>query len=231
MPIRMIAAFAALLFALPAHAAERSFLVGSFEELTVEGDIHVVLTTGKPPSANASGDKARLGALKIDRQGQTVRIRLQGLQANRATGEPVRVALSGRNVRKLVLNGNGRISVNDVNMPSVRIEIRGSGEIDVAKLESDRFIALLIGSGKLAVGAGATRDSEIMIDGAPTVAARGLISDKLRLRQTGPAQTRFTVNRSAEITNSGTGSITIDGEGTCFIREAGGATISCKTTG
>lgn len=230
MLIRLIAVLLALVAIAPAHAAERSFLIGSFEDVIVEGDIQVTLETGLSPSAKATGDKSRLDALKVDQQGKVIRIRMRGLGASRVSGEPVKVALSGRNIRKLVLQGNGRIAASDLNLPMIRVEIRGSGEIDIAKVKTDRFVALLVGSGKLTMRAGQVRDGEVLIDGSPVISAPTVEMQKLRLQQNGPANTHFLVGNSAEITNSGTGTITIDGKGTCFIRQAGGARIKCAKT-
>jgi hypothetical protein len=228
---RLIAALLAFAAFAPVHAAERSFLVGSFEDLIVEGDIQVTLETGLPPSAKATGDKSRLAALKIERQGKVLRIRVQGLAASRVGGEPIKIALTGRNIRKLVLQGNGKIAASDIDMAQVRIEIRGSGEIDIGKLTTDRLVTLLVGSGKLTIGKGTARDTELTIDGSPVVSAALVEVQKLKLQQNGPATTHFQVNDSAEITNNGSGTITIDGKGTCFIRQAGSATIKCQKTG
>ena len=59
-----------------AHAASKTFLIGSFDELIVEGDIIVKLDNMKAPSAKASGDHNLVEALKIERNGLTVRIRV-----------------------------------------------------------------------------------------------------------------------------------------------------------
>jgi Putative auto-transporter adhesin, head GIN domain len=231
MLFRLIAALFALAALAPAHAAERSFLVGSFEDLIVEGDIQVTLETGMAPSAKATGDKDRLSALKVVRQGQVLRIRMQGLAANRVGGEPIRIALTGRNIKKLILQGNGRIAASGLDATMVRLEIRGSGEIEVGKLKTERLVALLVGSGKLTMASGTARDTEFVIDGSPVISAATIETQKLRLQQNGPAKSHFMVSDSAEIINSGTGTITIDGKGTCFVRQAGGATINCKKLG
>jgi hypothetical protein len=231
MLIRLIISVAALFASLPAFGAERSYLIGSFDQLIVEGDMQVTLTTGQPPSAKASGDKDRLNALKIDRQGNVVRIRMGGLLSNRKIGEPIKIQLSGRNIRKLIMQGNGKITATDISVPELRVEIRGSGEIDIASLKNDRVVGLLVGSGKLTLGKGTAGNMEFLIDGAPNIAASGVIAEKLRLQQNGPATTHFTVKTSAEITNSGSGNITIDGNATCFVRQAGDANIKCKKMG
>ena len=228
---RLIAALLALIAFAPAHAAERSFLIGSFEDVIVEGDIIVDLTTGLPPSAKASGDKTRLGSLKVERQGTVVRIRMEGLVNNRVGGEPLRVVLTGRNIKRLAVQGNGKISATGLDMPRTQLEIRGSGEIDIASVKSERLVALLVGAGKLTVAAGAVGDGDVTIDGSPTIALSGTTMQKLRLNQNGPANTHFQVSDSAEISNSGTGKIKIDGKATCLIRKAGGASIECKKIG
>jgi hypothetical protein len=231
MHFRLFAALLAMLAIAPAHAAERSYLVGSFEEIIVEGDLQVTLDIGKTPSAKATGDKQRLSSLKIERQGRVVRIRMAGMQAGRRAGEPITIAMTGRNVRKLILRGNGRISVNDVNMTDVRVDLRGSGEINIASLKSERLVVLLVGSGKLNIAKGAVTSGEFTIDGASNIDAAGVMLKKLKLTQNGPANTHFLVEKTAEITNSGTGAITVDGEATCFVRQAGGAAIKCKNIG
>jgi Putative auto-transporter adhesin, head GIN domain len=229
MNTRLILIALAVLVCAPIKAAERSFLVGSFEEVIVQGDINVTLETGKAPTATATGERDQLAMLKVDRQGQIVRISLQGNAVRKRSDGPITVALTGRNVRKLIVLGNGKISASAVEMPQVRAEIRGSGEIDIARLKSDRFVALLVGNGKLGVGAGTTRIGEIVTNGSPVIAAPAMEMDNLRLSQNGPATTHFLVKTSAEITNSGTGSITIDGNGQCLVKKAGGANIICAS--
>jgi Putative auto-transporter adhesin, head GIN domain len=230
MLFRLAASIIALASFAPAQAAERSYLVGSFEDVIVEGDIIVDLTTGIAPSAKANGDRDRLSALKVERQGSVVRIRMEGLLANRVGGEPLRVTLTGRNIGKILLRGNGKIKSTGLTMPQTRLEIRGSGEIEIASVNSDRLVALLVGAGKLTLGGGKVRDGDVTIDGSPVIAS-AVDMQKLKLFQNGPAKTQFLVDDSAEITNSGTGTISIDGKATCFIRQAGGATINCKKTG
>jgi hypothetical protein len=231
MHFRLFAALLAMLAIAPAHAAERSYLVGSFEEVIVEGDLQVTLEMGKAPSAKASGDKKGLSALKIERQGRVVRIRMAGLQVGPKAAEPIKIAMTGRDVRKLILRGNGRITVNDVNMTDVRVDLRGSGEINIANLKSERLVVLLVGSGKLNITKGTATDGQFTIDGASNIDAAGLKLKELKLTQNGPADTHFSVEEMAEITNSGTGTITVDGDASCFVRQAGGAAIKCKNIG
>jgi hypothetical protein len=152
MDMRLIAAavtLAALALAAtaPAHAADQNFSVGNFEELIVEGDIIVNLEVGKAPAAKATGPRDRLGALRINREGNVVRIRLTGVQANRTDSGPVTVALSGRNIRRLALVGTGKINANMINVDKAKLELRGAGSIEVAELKASGLTAMLAGNG------------------------------------------------------------------------------------
>jgi Putative auto-transporter adhesin, head GIN domain len=229
MKMRLIIAMFGMCLATSAQAAERDYLLGSFKELIVQGDITVILETGKSPSAKATGDKEQLAALKIDRQGQIVRVSRLGSVSNSRSVAPTIVTITGRNINKLVVQGNGKIAASMVDTQQIRTEIRGAGEIDISQIKSDRLIALIVGNGKFSIGSGTVRNAEIIIDGSPIIAAPKMETDRLRLFQNGPATTHFLVKTSAEITNSGTGSITIDGKGACFIKKAGGANIMCAS--
>ncbi len=76
-------------------AIERKLLVASFENIVVIGDISVTVTTGKSPSAIASGDKRVLESLKLERVGTTLRVRLQDV-INNQRGVPITAPLTVR---------------------------------------------------------------------------------------------------------------------------------------
>lgn len=228
MPIRIFMVAALLLVASAGYAADRKFTIGSFTELVVDGDMVVRLDNGKAPSALAQGSREALSALKIDRQGNTVFVRNSGFQAGRSSGAPVTVIITGRDIRRLALTGAGKISANRLDADNSRVELRGAGSIDIGSVNAFRFATVLSGSGSLSIGAGSVVNSDVVIDGSASFRAAGLVLQNLKLAQKGPATTLLTVSTVAEISNEGTGSITIEGSGICMIRKGGSATINCK---
>lgn len=227
---RLALAMVALLLTPSAYAAEQRFSIGGFNELIVEGDLVVNLETGKTPSAKAEGPRNKLGALRVERQGNVVRISTKGFPSNRNDSGPMTISVAGRDIRKVALIGAGKISVNALNAENTRIELRGSGTINVASLKVFNLSAMLSGNGTLNVK-GEAVNSDVVIDGGAQFVSAGLVTQKLQLVQSGPATTLLTVNNIAEINNSGSGSITIEGDGTCLIRKPGNARINCKRTG
>lgn len=210
---------------------ERKLLVASFENIVVIGDITVSVQTGKSPSAVASGDKRVLESLKLERIGRTLRVRLQDV-VNNAKGVPItlplRVTLTTQAIKDLTLSGNGKLTVSEVKQQAlVRLLIAGNGSISIGRLISDQFSATINGNGKIDLGGGAVRDGRVTIDGAGSFDGAKAQMRKLRLEHIGNAISNATVEEGTEIFNQGTGNITIGGKGTCFIKQAGNAAINC----
>lgn len=228
MALRLVLAACALFMATSVSAAEQRFSIGSFDELIVEGDIIVNLQTGKAPMAIAQGPQVKLGALRVERQGTVVRIRSVALQSNRGDTGPVIVALTGRDIKRVAVIGSGKITANALDNDTLRIEMRGAGVIEVGSLKASHLTTMLSGNGTLKITKGDVVHSDVVIEGSGTFVSAGLNVQNLKLLQRGPATTVLTVSNTAEISNNGTGAITIEGRGTCIVRRAGSATINCK---
>ncbi len=210
---------------------ERKLLVASFENIVVIGDIIVTVQTGKSPSAIASGDKRVLESLKLERIGTTLRVRLQDVVNNNKgvpITSPVRVALTTQEIKDITLSGNGTLTVSEVKQQAlVRLLIAGNGSVSIGRLLTDQFNATINGNGKIDLGGGAVREGRVTVDGAGSFEGAKTKMRKLRLEHIGNAISNATVEEGTEIFNQGTGNITIGGKGTCFIKQAGNAAINC----
>lgn len=220
---------------IPAHAAERSFLIGSFEELLVEGDMQVILDNNRSPSAKAVGDRQLIEAVKIERNGRTLRVRIQeyeGQKARQAATTPLVIRLGGRDVNKLSVDGSANLSVNQLRIAggTATVKLSGPGSIRVDRLESDRLSLSVAGQGSVTVAGGNVRIAQIGINGGATVDTSALRMQQAKLAQTGNANSALQVTDTVEIVNSGSGSISVQGNATCFIRQPGSARINCGKT-
>lgn len=231
-----IGVLSALVLVAPASAQanrpiERKLLVASFDNIQVIGDITVTVTTGKSPSAIASGDKRVLESLKLERVGTTLRVRLQDV-INNNRGVPVTAPLSVRlttqGIKDITLSGNGNLTVSEVKQQGLaRLLLAGNGSVTIGRLITDQFTATIDGNGKINVGGGSVRDARVTIDGTGSFDGAKVATRKLRLEHIGNAISTATVEEQTEIFNDGTGNITIGGKGTCFIKKAGSAAINC----
>jgi hypothetical protein len=210
---------------------ERKLLVGSFENIVVIGDLSVSVVTGKAPSAFASGDKRMLDSLKLERVGTTLRIRLQDIINNNRgvpITAPLRIILTTQDIKDATLSGNGTLNISAVKQTNlVRMLVAGNGTISIGKLDTDQYDAAINGNGKIELGAGTIRDAKVLIEGAGVFQGENVRTRKLRLEHVGNAISNATVEEGTEIYNRGSGNITIGGKGTCFIKQAGAASINC----
>ena len=223
--------FAGLNIAAPVAAEDRKMLVASFENILVTGDIHVEVQTGKAPSARVSGDKRALDALKLERVGMTLRVRLQGA-LNDAKGarmtQPVVVRLSTQNIKNMAVAGNGSLKISNVEQAdAVRMLITGNGSIFVDSLVADKFSADINGNGQIGISRGNARHGQITLNGAGRFNAADVKMRTARLEHIGNGESKINVAEEADIFNRGAGNISVTGSGSCFIKQAGNAAINC----
>lgn len=214
----------------PAQAAERKLLVASFENIQIVGDISVTVQTGKPPSAIASGDKRMIDALKLERVGTTLRVRLQDIVNNKGgpITRPLQVTLTTQAIRDGAVSGNGTLKISEVKQQNgSKMIVAGNGVILIGRLITDQLSVTINGNGRIDIGGGVTRDARVTIDGAGSFGGDKVAMRRLRLEHIGNAVSTATVAEGTDIYNRGSGNITIGGKGTCFIKQAGAATINC----
>ena len=232
MPIRLLLTLSALILAAaPAAASERSFVMGGFERLVVEGDIAVDVTTGASPRASADGTQEQLDRVQFSRAGTTLTVRLLSPvrtgKGDVARGGPLHVTLSTRKLSQLSLRGNGRVKADALDDRSARVTLTGNGTIDIGEVTADQLYVNAVGAGTVAMGGGMVREGSVQLDGAASWLAPAVVLERLDLTHSGPANSAAEVEEFTKIMNNGLGSIAITGPASCDIRTTGSARITC----
>jgi hypothetical protein len=234
-PAAILVPIAAAFSSTPSAAATKTFLIGSFEELVVDGDIAVIVDNAKAPSAKATGDQAILDAIRFESSGRQLRIRIQQYetQPRKAIGrEPLLINIGGRGITRITANGSASVKMNELRAGggTAALRLLGPGTIRVDRLESDRISVLLSGAGGISIGEGRARIGQFSLSGPGSIAAGGLALQQASLTQRGSSKTELTVSDRVDITNAGAGEISISGKATCFVRRQGQARITCAKT-
>jgi hypothetical protein len=234
-PAAILVPIAAALVSAPSAAATKTFLIGSFEELVVDGDIAVVVDNAKAPSAKATGDQATLDAIRFESTGRQLRVRIQQYEAQprKANGrEPLLINIGGRGIIRITANGSASVKVSELDAGggTAALRLSGPGSISVDRLESDRVNVSLSGSGGISIGGGKARIGQFSLSGPGSIAAAGLALQQADVTQRGSSNTQLTVSDRVNITNAGAGEISISGKATCFLRRQGQARITCAKT-
>jgi Putative auto-transporter adhesin, head GIN domain len=233
LPLRKIATAAMLATALtePASAAERKLLMAGFKNLVVEDDIEVTLTIGQSPKAQVNGDKAEISRVILERRGNTIVVKLRSTLNNasrRPATEPLRVTISNRDLENIELRGNGRIvATNLKNAGNARIFVFGSGDVTVNDVSALQLTASVIGNGSVTLGGGKVRNGQIELQGNAKIDAAAVTFNNVKITHQGNGTSSANVTDDATIFNSGRGKIIISGKGSCFVKQAGSATIDC----
>ncbi len=214
-----------------AHAEKRKLLVGSFQDITVYGDMQVNILTGKKQSASAVGDRRILDLLRLERSSENLVIRIQQPPIddnNIRIKEPLVISLSTYQLRNISLSGNAKLRVDGIERDGTsRIILEGGGSIDVDYINADKLDVAMTGTGRVTIGKGVARESTLRIQGAGIYDTQNLQVRKFELQQNGNASVKVLAQESAIISNVGSGNIEVIGNAECFIRKAGSAVIIC----
>jgi len=221
-------AFAALAAA-PAEAAERRFTITSFDKIEVTGPFDVTVTTGRGPSAAASGSPQAMERVSIDVQGRTLRIR-----PNRSawggypgtSGGPVTIRVSTHELRAATVAGSGNITIDKAKAMRFDASLAGSGRIGISALEADTLSVGLLGSGKIAL-AGKAKEMVATIKGSGDLEGAGLTAEEAKINADTAGTIALSVRRAASINATGQGDTTIIGKPACQVKAQGSGRVIC----
>lgn len=227
--IRRLSAIALLLLPVSAGAAERTYSIGSFERVRVEGPFEVRLTTGQSPRARAEGPTRSIEGLDIRVEGTTLIVRAgingwgeQPVAGNQ--GAPV-ISVSTGAIRDAIVLGGGRLSIaGPLKGQRIELSVTGSGAIDAGAIQADLFNAAVYGSGTMKLG-GRGAKVRLVANGTGGIDATALSAGDLTLSLDGPGQMQATARSTANVTSTGIGTVTVYGKPACTVKAVG--PVSC----
>jgi hypothetical protein len=214
----------------PAEALPRSFTVGSFDRVKIEGPYAVALATGVAPFARAEGSAAALDAIDLRVEGRTLVVRQRRGEALSSNGgERVTLALGSPDVRSVSLVGSGSLSVDRLKGLSVEVLVAGPGSLSVQAVEADRLAAAVRGSGSLTLK-GRVKNAMLVAQGTPMLSAEQLASNDASISSEGAGEVQAQVTGRATVTAAGTMVIRLSGRPACILRTSGSAVVEgCAT--
>lgn len=232
-PILLAAALFGLgISAMPgvAVADDRRLYVGSFDRVRVQGPFEVRVATGSAPAASVSGDRQALDSVEVRVDGTTLIVRgaLSGWQEQprgRATA-PVIVTLATPSLIGASVTGAARLSVDRMKGARVDLSVTGTGTIAARAIDADQANATLVGNGAIQVAGRVTR-ARLMTSGAGIIDAAGLDAGDLVLRLDGPGTTQARARYTAQVTNTGLGSVSVVGGAKCAVKADAGGPVAC----
>ncbi len=214
----------------PAKAAERNFSISSFEDIRILGSVNVFITTDRGVSASAEAENREiLDRVLLRRNGGQLIVSVKpfsGDNSRFSAEEPVTVTLSTYVVKTITHSGSGTVSLDKLGGRDPRARLTGFGVLTINDVEGDTLNVAMNGGGQI-VMAGEAKKGTIQLLGSSIFDGSQLTYETLELVQRGPASSHIFVEREANISNSGTGMIQIDGRPNCSVKSGGSAQIIC----
>ncbi len=222
----LAAGLASALAAQPAGAATRGFTISSFDAIRVDAPVSVVVTTGVGVSARAEGDQAALDRLKVDVSGRLLIVSMERLTTGEKSSGAATLRLSTGMLDRVMLTGGGSVAVNRLKGLSARIAVGGSGDISVADVQLDRIDVNLAGGGRVNL-AGRAGVAEIHVTGPGSVAAEPLRVRQATVGNEGAGSIALTADVDAKLISTGSGTISIAGKAACTVDNRGVGQVTC----
>jgi hypothetical protein len=230
--MRFVAAFAiTACIATPALAGERSYSVGSYDRVRVDGPFEVHIVAGGSPRATAKGSEAILSRLDLKVEGTTLAVRLGPggwgeMPKAAASQTPVVVTLSTPQLNTILLTAGAQVTASKIKAQRLELNVTGSGALAVDGVQADQLTALLVGTGSIRLAGRANR-ARLSSNGAGTIDAAALSVADLTVRVDGTGETRANARNTAQVTTTGLGKVTVLGTAKCAVKTAADGPVVC----
>lgn len=229
--MRALTLLAMLLAPGAAAAASRSYSVGSFERVRVDGPFRVEIRTGASPGVAVEADQALLDRIEIVLEGETLAVRYRvGQSSERGPSQradaPTVVRLSTGAVHTLLVGPGAEVTLDRARGQRVDLSVTGAGVLTVAAAEADQLGATVIGAGSITLAGHAGR-ARLLTDGAGTIDAGALVANDLTVRLDGSGETRAAARYTAQVTDTGLGKVTVTGAAKCTVAAPAGGQVAC----
>lgn len=208
----------------------RTEMLAGFNRVRVDGPFAVTVTQGARARATVSG--ARLAtekvAVRVENETLIVSANVSGWGGWTGEERPATIAVeTPPGLRGVSVRGGGTVAVNRIRGPRVDLAVAGSGTLTVAGAEADLLYATLTGAGRLEV-AGTAKQARFMAIGTGAVEAGGLAVDDLQVNQDSLGDGNYAARRTATVSSTGMGGITIAGDAACRVTVQRGGPVACR---
>lgn len=209
----------------------RNFQVGNFTELEAAGPFDVTVRTGTKPGVQVQGNKALVEKLKVDVDGNKLRIRPErshswfgGWHSPRGKAT---VMVTVPQLQAASLAGAGAIRIDKVQGEAFNGSIAGSGDLVLQSVDVRNLKVSIAGSGSLA-GSGKAQSADYDIAGSGDVKGAGIASEELKVSIAGAGSVRAHATRAAKVDIMGAGDVEVTGGAKCEVHKMGSGDVRCS---
>lgn len=207
----------------------RSFAVGAFDAVSLEGSANVVVLTGDAVGVTARGAEKELDLLDIRVDGTTLKIgrKRTGMTIGWSDANTVTVTVNTRGIVGAAIAGSGNMNIDRVRGARFKGAVGGSGDMLVKDAQVTRADVNITGSGNIAI-AGSASESALSVAGSGDIDAEKLQSRTAEVSIVGSGDIRANASGSATLSLVGSGDATVKGTKDCSISKLGSGKGRCE---
>jgi hypothetical protein len=209
-------------------AANRTVSVGSFERIRVDGPFEVRVQTGRSPGATISGDGRATDDVQIRTNGSMLVVSkgTGGWGEQPKSGSPVVVTLTTPNLTSATVLAGGKVTITAMKAMRIDVSVSGAGSLSLAAADTDQLNATVIGTGQMTLGGRAAR-ARLGTSGPGVIDASALDVRDLIVTLDGVGETKAKARFTAQVTNTGLGTVTVAGPAKCVVKAQAGGPVTC----
>lgn len=208
-------------------AGTRTFTVGSFTAVSLEGSDDVRVVRGPAVAVVASGPKAVLDKLHIRVEGTTLKVSRKRGNWSMGYDKGAVVTVTMPTIGAASIAGSGDMSIDRVAGAAFDGSVAGSGNLRLTSLQVQRAKLAITGSGDLQA-VGASGDVALSSRGSGDIDAAGLATKRATISTMGSGNVRAAASESAAISMAGSGDVSVTGTDRCTISKAGSGEATCS---
>jgi Putative auto-transporter adhesin, head GIN domain len=209
-------------------AGARSFSVGNFDAVSLDGSDDVRVVRGAATSVVASGAPDVLDKLDIRVEGSTLKVsrKRQGWGMHWARDGGAKIVVTVPTLNGATVAGSGNMTVDRADGQAFDASVAGSGSLQLASLTLRRAKLSVAGSGEL-IAVGSTDVGDLSLSGSGDLNAAQLASRRSDISVTGSGNARAAASESAAISLAGSGDATVTGTTKCTVSKVGSGEAHC----
>lgn len=214
----------------PFGSESRNFTVSSFDRIELDGHYEVLVTTGARASVSATGPTALLQRLRVEVDGNRLRIygrnEPSGFERKIPGKVVVRVSVPALSAARI--GGSGNMRVNRVAGRHFDGRVDGSGYLTLASLQVQSASFGMVGSGGISAPNGQTGSLSVQLAGSGSVDTRGVNARSAKAQVGGSGSVFARANGPVTVDLSGSGSVQFVGGAQCRIQKTGSGSVLCS---
>lgn len=207
----------------------RTYQIADFTGVELRGSDDVDIRVGTGFSVRAEGPSEELDKLKIDKDGDTLRVgRIDGNNFHWGNGDRkgVKIFVTMPRIAAASIAGSGDMAIDRAEGQSFKGSSAGSGSLDIATLNVQSGDFSMAGSGDMKL-AGTAKHLSVDIAGSGDIDAAGLKAEGAKVSIAGSGGVRADVTGPADVSVMGSGDVDLGKGAKCTTSKMGSGDVTC----